>query len=390
MLLVLFDKTTKTLSMKKSYNKKVNDTVKVWDLPTRLFHWGLVIVVSGAAFTGFIEPEWWLSLHVWFGYAVLALLLFRLVWGFAGSRYSRFSSFLYARTETLVFLGDLIRGKPSHYLGHNPAAALMVFALLATFAGIVLTGLCVLGGTENQGPFAALVPYWLGEGFEEVHEILAIVLLFLVTGHLLGVIVESLLTSENLAKSMFTGTKVVLSNDATQAVKWSTSLLGTILMAASVIVVLVSVSAFSAVPSSFPFPTPVSGTLYEEECGDCHHAFHPSLLPGSSWSKIMIELESHFGEDASLDVETVSTLNYFIAVNSAEHGYTKAANLFRTVASHDPLRITAIPVWNDIHNDISDKEFSHKSVGGQTNCEGCHRDALQGRFADKNIQLPED
>ena len=376
--------------MIKPDEEKIPDVVKVWDLPTRLFHWGLVIVVAGAACTGFIEPEWWLSIHVWFGYAVLVLILFRFVWGFIGSEYSRFSSFLFSRAETGSFLGNLVRGQPSRYLGHNPAAAIMVFALLATLGGLVLTGLLTLGGTENQGLFARLVPYWLGEGFEEIHEFLAVFLLFLVTGHLLGVLVESRLTLENLAKSMITGTKMAYVKKAVPAVGRSISFLGTALVVASVTVVLISVSAFSAVSPGLPFPAPVSGTLYEEECGECHHPFHPSLLPGTSWSRIMGGLGDHFGDDATLDADTVVVINSFLDVNSAEHGYTKAANLFRMVSSNDPLRITAIPVWIEIHDGISDIEFDHEDVGGKTNCEGCHRDALRGQFADKNIQLPED
>ena len=375
--------------MTKTYSAKEQGATKVWDLPTRLFHWGLVAVVTGAAITGFIEPEWWLSIHVWFGYCVLSLILFRLIWGFTGSRYSRFSSFLYSRGETFKFMHNLVRGKPPHYPGHNPAAAIMIFALLAILTGLVLSGLLALGGIENQGPFARLVPYWIGEGFEEIHEVMAFILLFLLGGHLLGVIVESHLRSENLVKSMITGKKTVSSVTAAQPVKWSTSLSGITLIAVSVTVVLISASALSAANLNFSFPDSVAGTLYEKECGDCHHAYHPSLLPESSWSGMMAGLENHFGEDASLDAVTISALNHFIEVTSADHGYTKAANLFRTVAPNDPQRITSTPVWKNIHGDISDNEFRRKGVGGRTNCKGCHRDALQGRFAEQNIQLPE-
>ncbi len=179
----------------------------VWDLPVRLFHWSLALTVSVAAVTGFLAPEWWLDIHVWSGYIIGLLVVFRIIWGFGGSKYARFSSFWFPVSEILAHLRNVLRRRPSHYTGHNPAGALMVFALLAVLAAITVSGIIVLGGQENQGILAGFVSYNFGEAAEELHEFLAILLLFMIGAHLLGVFIESRLGRENLVRAMITGRK---------------------------------------------------------------------------------------------------------------------------------------------------------------------------------------
>jgi cytochrome b len=95
----------------------------VWDLPTRLFHWILLAAVVVAAATGLLLLPVWLNLHLWAGSVIIALLLFRLVWGFTGSTHSRFASFLYPPQEILAHLRGLLAGKADHATGHNPVGA---------------------------------------------------------------------------------------------------------------------------------------------------------------------------------------------------------------------------------------------------------------------------
>jgi len=186
---------------------------KIWDFPTRAFHWLLVLMVGGGALTGFLAPDSWLDIHVWFGTAFLALISFRLIWGFLGSYHSRFSSFTFSIAQTRDHVLGLLKGNPSHHAGHNPLGALMIFVLIGTLLILTLSGFVVLGGEEKQGPLGGIVPYFIGEAFEEVHEALAAFLLFLIGGHLLGVLAESLLSKQNLARSMITGRKVIDETD---------------------------------------------------------------------------------------------------------------------------------------------------------------------------------
>ena len=110
--------------------------IRVWDLPTRLFHWLLVFFVAALVVTGYSGAMTW---HARCGYAVLTLLLFRLVWGFVGGRWSRFRNFLYAPSSVLAYLGG--RPHPDHLVGHNPLGAGSVFAMMLVLLAQVATGL---------------------------------------------------------------------------------------------------------------------------------------------------------------------------------------------------------------------------------------------------------
>lgn len=119
---------------------------RVWDLPTRLFHWALAAAVIGLIATGLGGVMEW---HFRLGYAVLALLLFRLVWGFVGGRWSRFTAFVYAPGSVLAYLRG--RAHPDHLIGHTPLGALSVFAVLAILALQVATGLVADDGSRPRG-----------------------------------------------------------------------------------------------------------------------------------------------------------------------------------------------------------------------------------------------
>ena len=366
----------------------------IWDFPTRAFHWLLVLTVAGGLITGFLAPDSWLMIHVWFGTAVLALITFRLIWGLVGSYHSRFSSFIYSRRETRDHILGLLKRKPSKHLGHNPLGALMIFILIGTLLVITLSGFVVLGGEEKQGPLAGVVPYFIGKGVEDIHETLAGFLLFLIGGHLFGVVVESLLSKENLAKSMVTGRKAIpdIDSDNTDTVKGGVhrgvSVAGVVGLVVVLALFLIGIPTISGAVTESVIPTDVSNTQYSTECGDCHHAFHPSLLPKESWFKMMNELDNHFGEDASLDGKVVQSLEAFLINNSSEIWDTRAANLFRNVNPKKPLQITATKRWKHIHEDVPDTAFQHKLVGTKTNCAGCHSATQVGMFADYTVQMP--
>jgi cytochrome b len=137
-----------------STHPSLHNKVRVWDLPTRLFHWALVICISGLAISGLIGGsalEW----HFRFGYVVIALLAFRLIWGVVGGRWSRFGSFIYAPQSIVSYLKG--RGKPEHSVGHSPLGALSVFALLGFLAAQVGTGLMSDDEIAYSGPLTHLV-----------------------------------------------------------------------------------------------------------------------------------------------------------------------------------------------------------------------------------------
>jgi cytochrome b len=182
--------------------------IKVWDLPVRLFHWTLVtcFIVT------FITEDDVLDLHVLAGYIIAGLLVFRLIWGFIGSRYARFSDFVKSRAEVMAYLKQVLRFRAANYTGHNPAGGMMVIALLISLAITTLTGFAVYGAEEMSGPFVGLMsslPQFMGKVFEELHEFFANFTLLLVLIHVSGVIVTSIQHRENLVKAMINGYKRV-------------------------------------------------------------------------------------------------------------------------------------------------------------------------------------
>lgn len=135
-------------------NHPTTSPTRVWDLPTRLFHWSLLVCVVGLVISGNVGGNW-MVWHFRLGYAVLTLLLFRIVWGLIGGRWSRFSSFIYAPSSIVAYIKG--RGKPEHSVGHNPLGAGSVFALLGFLLFQVLTGLVSDDEISNQGPLNKFV-----------------------------------------------------------------------------------------------------------------------------------------------------------------------------------------------------------------------------------------
>ena len=125
-------------------------TIRVWDLPVRVFHWSLVILFTLAYFTGDEENQ----LHIYSGYAVLGLVLLRILWGFIGTRYARFADFIYKPGSVIEYLKRLKSSSPQRYIGHTPPGGWMILALLASLLVTSATGLLVYG-LEGKGPLAA-------------------------------------------------------------------------------------------------------------------------------------------------------------------------------------------------------------------------------------------
>ncbi|NMG43671.1 cytochrome B [Aromatoleum toluvorans] len=167
-------------------------TVRVWDVPTRVFHWSLALCFAGAWLTS--DSERLRDLHVMLGYTFAGLIVFRVLWGLVGTRYARFTSFLFSPRKFASYVKSLITRKPEHHLGHNPAGSVSIFAMLGLGVLIVLSGFTVY---QDIG----------GEWLEEFHEVAASTMLAVVFVHIAGVIVSSLLHRENLVRSMVTGSK---------------------------------------------------------------------------------------------------------------------------------------------------------------------------------------
>lgn len=180
-----------------------NNFIKVWDLPLRLFHWLLVV----GFFVAYLTEDDLLTVHVWAGYLVTGLLIFRLIWGIAGNQYARFGNFLCNPVQSVNYIKDSFALKAKRYIGHNPAGAAMIVLLLFSLLGTCITGFAVYAADQAAGPLAGIVGSDYEELWEESHEFFANFTLLLVFVHILGVAFESYIHKENLVKSMWNGYK---------------------------------------------------------------------------------------------------------------------------------------------------------------------------------------
>lgn len=180
--------------------------VRVWDPLVRIFHWSLV----SAFFIAYFTEDDFLDLHVYAGYFIAGLLVFRLIWGLVGSYHARFADFVKPPRTVWAYVKSIVGQHPKRYLGHNPAGGAMIIALLSSLLLVTVSGIAIYGIEESAGPLAASLSgtgeYW-EDIVEEVHEFFSNATLMLVFFHVLGVLTASFQHKENLVKSMINGRK---------------------------------------------------------------------------------------------------------------------------------------------------------------------------------------
>jgi hypothetical protein len=135
--------------------------------------------------------------------------------------------------------------------------------------------------------------------------------------------------------------------------------------------------------------TPVNNPTYAEECGACHFAYQPELLPSGSWEKIMVGLDDHFGEEVEIDIESINVISGYLISNSAEKSSAKrAVKIVRSLRGRTPIRISEIPYIIEKHDEVDPKVFSRESIGSLANCTACHITAEKGIYDDVNVVIP--
>lgn len=179
--------------------------IKVWDLPTRMFHWSLLALVAVCWWTGEDGDIDW---HMRCGYAVLALLLFRLAWGFAGSSTARFASFVTSPRKVLAYLAGMRPAATPHF-GHNPAGGWMVMLLLLVLLAVSLTGLFANDDILSEGPLARHISKRLSDLATAWHEHGFHALLALVALHVSAILFYLLVKKDDLVRPMLTGSRRV-------------------------------------------------------------------------------------------------------------------------------------------------------------------------------------
>ena len=188
--------------------------IPVWDLPSRLFHGLLVILVAVSFTTGTIGGNA-MQYHEWSGFAILVLLVFRITWGFVGSRTTRFSAFVKGPAAVWRYANALVRGHSECYLGHNPLGGWSVLAMLLALLIQAATGLFANDDIITAGPLYLWVSKLVSDWLTGVHRLNRYLVIVLAATHVSAVLFYLLVKHENLIKPMITGIKHWVGGDTT-------------------------------------------------------------------------------------------------------------------------------------------------------------------------------
>ncbi len=190
-----------------SSNAQVGNAARlVWDWPVRIVHWGLVISILGAFITNRLGVSYF-SYHSFFGYTVIVLVVFRVLWGFVGPRHARFSNFVKGPKAVLRYVHATGRGWKTHHAGHNPLGAAMVLLLLALLGAQAAFGLFANDEILEAGPFAGIVSKGFSLGLTSLHRRLFFVIAGAAGLHVGAVLWHWRVKGDNLIGAMITGRK---------------------------------------------------------------------------------------------------------------------------------------------------------------------------------------
>jgi cytochrome b len=360
---------------------------RVWDVPVRVSHWLLAACIAAAWLT---REARLVDLHALAGYCALALLIFRIAWGFIGTTHARFADFRYSPRDVLSYLRAAFHGRAHHYTGHNPAGSWAVYGLLLLIAATLATGLAALAGMHAMGPLPASMAHESAEFARAWHEILAWALLTLILLHVAGALWGSWLHRENLVAAMISGLKKRRRDAAPEPPPRRGVALALACALTAFSALYLRASGWTddyreqrARARAHAAPAP---TTWNRECGGCHLAFSPALLPALSWQRMLEEQADHFGEDLSLRDEVLAELRREASLPPPSWAAWKLASTSRGEAA--PQRITDSPFWRHAHRDLGEEAFRSPVSSGKPDCEACHADAASGIFRPRLIQIP--
>jgi cytochrome b len=357
--------------------------IRVWDVPVRLVHWTVALLVLAAWMT---REATRIDLHAAAGYGVLALCLFRIAWGFAGTRHARFAAFMFTPGAALAYLRDALRGRAPRYLGHNPAGSWSIAVLIACELAVTLAGIVAIAGMYRMGPLAGHVAAPLGEAALAWHRYIAWAMLAVIGVHVAGAIASSLAHRENLVASMLSGMKAAQRGDSApvRAFRGIAVALATLLAGGAA---AYAWHASQARSRPLPAAAALLPAAWRDECSSCHLAYPPCLLPERSWNALLAPGADHFGEDLALAEAARGKLQRIAATPEGAATWACWKISASVPANATPLRITATPGWREVHAALAPQSFTAPDSAGRHDCAACHEDAPSSTFDPRRIHL---
>jgi cytochrome b len=364
----------------------------IWPLGNRISHTLMIVFFAAAYLLG--DADELLKYHVIFGLAFGVLVTFRIFWGFAGPRYSKFRDFDLNIYSLKKYMGSVFL-KGDKHIGHNPASSFAIITMFIVAILTTLSGMLAYGIEENHGIFAFLhqANYHEMEIFEELHELLANLFLGVVLVHIAGSLMDKFIKKGDAIDSMVDGYKIT-DTPLGISTSWWQKIFQIIWITVSIWFLYYLFTTQKNILIS-NYNKPVSYAVlhpeFEAECGSCHITYPPFLLPQKSWTVMMENLEDHFGEDASLDEATRVSILRFLEKNSAENSTHQAAyKITKSLKDTNQtiIAITKTPYWKAKHKEIDSRVFLSNKVKSKANCQACHQDIEKGMLENDLIQLP--
>lgn len=355
----------------------------IYPLANRLSH--AVMILSLLLAYTLVDFDRIFYYHGVFGIVFFLAIVFRILWGVFGSKYSRFSDFHFKGLKEYLFS---VFGTKRSYIAHNPASSIAIILMLVLGVLTCLSGLVLWGEKEGGGIFGSLYfSYHSLNSFAKLHEVFANALVVVVCVHICGALIDKIIHKNDSLQAIITGYKTtpkqeVITLGAFQ--KFFCIFYG---------VFALSLTLYTLTPRNlalgFSNPSPLiaytsSQPLYQKECGSCHIAYAPYLLPKAVWGKMMSELENHFGDDASVESDTQKELTQFLEANSQRDTFI-ADKLSREREAY--LAISQTRFFAKIHKKIPQEVFKSKEIKSKANCQSCHKDAESGYFQKSRIDF---
>lgn len=371
-------------------NKKLG-YVFVWPIGTRIIHWMMALSFAAAFITSFYEHM--LHDHVAFGFIFLIIIIYRIIWGMIGPQYATFNTFKLKPSQLKHYFVEKIQNRWRKIpAGHNPASSWFTVWALTVGTVIVISGLLLYGIQEAKGIFRFLNNDYIEymSILSWVHKYASYLFAAWVIIHIAGVMVEQFWHKTGMAFAMITGYKRTEGEDT--KVKSSLSFF------AFIMIFLAIGSYFFILSSNYNFLTLQKYTNidYEEkhpdfyhECGECHTAYPPYLLPEKSWRRVMGALDNHFGEEiteANITRSQQDSILKFLIQNAAQTSNREAAvKMMNSLDIRRPKAITKTIYWRETHKNIPRSAYREKKIKDKSNCAACHKDFKYGNLDDMNI-----
>ena len=365
--------------------------VFVWPIGTRIIHWMIALSFTTAFITSFYEDL--LHHHVALGFIFLIVIIYRIIWGFIGPRYATFDTFKLSLSQLKHYFVEKIQNRWREIpAGHNPASSWFTIWALGVGMIIITSGLLLYGVQEAKGFFRFLnsdFSHYMGL-LDAIHKYAAYLFAFWVFLHISGVMVEQFWHKTSMVFSMINGYKKTKGEDT--QVKPSLSFF------AYTTIFIAVVTYFFIISSNYNFLTMQKYTniyyeekapLFYKECGECHNAYPPFLLPKESWTRVMSKLDNHFGEkitEANISKSQQMSIKEFLLANSAETSTREASvKIMESLGDRRPKAITKTPYWRETHKDIPNSAYEKSDIKDKSNCKACHKNFEYGNLDDMNI-----